>query len=325
MGVKGYIDRFQQRRRRLAITVATLRKFNEDHTGDLAAMVAFWAFFSIFPLLLVFVTVLGYTVPADTKEDVLGKVSQLFPLLNPDEVGTLSGSLWPLLLGGITALWSGTAVMRTAQSAFDAVWEIPEKDRAGLVRKVARSLLALFTIGAGLVAATLVSGVLTGKDVGLDLGVWGRVGGLAVTAVFDVLLFIAGFRLLTPRDVVTREVLPGALLSGVAFFILQQASSLIISRYLGSAESTYGSFATVITILWWFLLQAQITMLGAQLNVVLKDRLYPRSLFGGPTTPADHRALRAYARQRTYHEQVDVEARFIPEPKPEERPPRPAR
>ena len=80
--------------------------------------------------------------------------------------------------------------------------------------------------------------------------------------------------------------LPGAVLAGVAFWILQEVSSFIISNRLHSAQGTYGNFATVIVMLWWFYLQAQITLLGAQLNVVVKERLYPRSLFGGPSTEA---------------------------------------
>src|SRR6185437_6454769 len=104
---------------------------------------------------------------------------------------------------------------------------------------------------------------------------------------------VAAFRILTNREITTRQVLPGALLSGVLFWVLQSLSSLIISRYLHNAQSIYGQFATVITILWWFYLQGVITLLGAQLNVVLKDRLYPRSLVDSPQTDADHQALQA--------------------------------
>jgi uncharacterized BrkB/YihY/UPF0761 family membrane protein len=105
------------------------------------------------------------------------------------------------------------------------------------------------------------------------------------------------------------------------FWILQEVSALIISRELSKTQGTYGNFATVITILWWFYLQSQVTLLGAQLNVVLKERLHPRSLFGGPETEGDYRALQAYAEEATYHEQEEVEATFpdqtTPEPDPE--------
>ncbi len=93
-----------------------------------------------------------------------------------------------------------------------------------------------------------------------------------------------------------RDVLPGALLSGVVFWLLQQLSSLIISRYLHTAERAYGTFATVITILWWFYLGSIVTLAGAQLNVVLKEPFHPRGLVEGPTTTADYQAYDTYAK-----------------------------
>jgi uncharacterized BrkB/YihY/UPF0761 family membrane protein len=142
----------------------------------------------------------------------------------------------------------------------------------------------------------------------VNLGVAGRVVGLLISIALDVGLFVAAFRLLTDRDVSTRDVLPGAVFSGIVFFILQEISAFIISRHLKSAQPTYGHFATVITILWWFYLQSVITLLGAQLNVVLKDRLYPRSLIRAPQTKADHRVLQAYAEERTYQPEETVRA-----------------
>jgi uncharacterized BrkB/YihY/UPF0761 family membrane protein len=134
--------------------------------------------------------------------------------------------------------------------------------------------------------------------------------GFVFAIVVDVGLFIVAFRWLTDRDITTRDVLPGALLSGISFWVLQSVSSLIISRYLKNAESTYGTVATVITILWWFYLQSIITLLGAQLNVVLKHQLHPRGLVNVPDTEADRRSYDAYAKERTYHDNERVEADF---------------
>ena len=306
----GRIDRAQQSHEKLAVAAATVKKYGEDQSSSLASMIAFWAFFSIFPLFLVLVTILGYVLPADRRADVLGRVASSFPLLHPSTVGSLTGSWWPILLGGLTALWAGLAVVRMSQQAFDEVWEIPRSDRPGLVEQVRRSLFALGTIGFGLVVATIMSGYVTGRDTGVDLGWYGRLAGYLITLALDVGLFVIAFRMLTRRDVTFREVLPGALLAGGAFFVLQLISSLIISRYLGKAQGTYGSFATVITILFWFYLQAQIMLLGAQLNVVLTERLYPRRLVGGPETDADHRALQLYADKATYYEEQEVEMRL---------------
>jgi uncharacterized BrkB/YihY/UPF0761 family membrane protein len=118
--------------------------------------------------------------------------------------------------------------------------------------------------------------------------------------------------MLTAYPATTRDVLPGAVLSVAVFFILQQLASLIISSRLQHAQATYGHFATVIVILWWFYLTAVVTLIGARLNVVLKQRRFPRSLVDAPQTEADHRALEAYAQERTYHPEQQVEVRVPP-------------
>ena len=282
MSVLNRLDRLQKRTKPTGVAVATFKKFSEDQSTNLASMIAFWAFFSIFPLFLVLVTCLGWFLPADAKDSVLTHVADMFPLLDPTTVGSLSGSWWVLAVGLGTALWSGSAVVRTVQFAFNSVWEIPYHERPSLVEKVGRSLWVLATIGVGLVLTTVLSSFITTNASGVDLGVVARVFGYIVAIAADVALFVVAFRILTDREITTREVLPGAVFSGIAFFILQEVSALIVSRYLNNAEATYGHFATVITILWWFYLQAQVTLLAAQLNVVLTERLHPRSLFGGP-------------------------------------------
>ncbi len=315
MGVSGKLDAAQKATKPTSVAVATFKKFSEDQSTNLAAMVAFWAFFSIFPLFMVMVTVLSFVLPASAKDNVLTHVAAMFPLLDAKTIKGLTGTWWPLVAGGVTALWSGIGVVRTAQTAFNSVWEIPYHQRPRLIEQILRSLWVLATIGAGLVVTTLISGFVTSSATGVNLGVAGRIGGYVLSLVLDIGLFVAAFRMLTDREVSVRDVIPGAVLSGVVFFILEQISSFIIARHLKSAQSTYGHFATVITILWWFYLQAVVTLLGAQLNVVLKERLHPRSLVNAPQTEADHRALQAYAAERTYQPEEEVRTRV-------ERPPR---
>lgn len=301
-------DRAQQRSRLASVAVATIKKFSEDQSPNLAAMIAFWGFFSIFPLFLVLVTCLAWFLPAGDKDSVLGHVAQMFPLLDPKTVTGLGGQWWAVILGLATALWSGSRVVRTARFAFNSVWEIPYHRRPGLLKQLVRSIWVLVTIGLGLVLTTILSGLIASSANGVHLGAASRVAGYILAAALDIGIFVVAFRILTDRDVRTRELLAGAILSGVAFFVLQELSALIVSRFLQNAQSTYGRFATVITILWWFYLQSLITLLGAQLNVVLKERFYPRSLVNAPQTGADHRVLEAYAAERAYHpeQQVDV-------------------
>lgn len=312
-GVRAKLDRldsYQQRHPALGVPIAVARKFIDDESINLAAVIAFWAFFSIFPLLLLFVTLLGYVLPPNLQGDVLRSAARFFPLLSTDSIVHLSGQWWTLVVGILSALWSGSFVVIAIQSAFDSVWEIPHAQRPRIGAQIKRGVFTLGAIALGLVISTMISSYVTGAATGTSLGMLARPTGYLIAIVLDVGLFVVAFRLLTDRDVSTRDVLPGALLSGIVFWLLQQLSSLIIFQYLHNAERIYGNFATVITMLSWFYLQSVVTLVGAQLNVVLKERLHPRRLVTAPVTEADHRAYDAYAKERTYHHDQQVHTEF---------------
>ena len=271
------VDHWQQQHRATAITVATVKKFIADDSGNLAALLAFWAFFSIFPLMLAAATVLSWLLPSNVSNDVLHTIDDYVPLID-FSTRTISGSWWALVLGLVSALWAATRMTRTARVAFDSVWRVPGAERARVVEQTLGGLKALALIGLALVFSVLTTGFVSGTSHKLDIGAVAVVGGYAIAVVIDVVVFVIAFRVLTSREVSTHDVLPGALVAGVGFWLLQSLSSVIISRYLQNAQKTYGNFATVITLLWWFYLTGVLTLLGAQLNVVLRERSWPRSL-----------------------------------------------
>jgi YihY family inner membrane protein len=291
-------DQVQRERRPLALAVATAKKYGEDSSANLASTMAFWAFFSVFPLLLATVTVLGYVLSAEDRTRVMGHLNSYLPLINVSSIGSLHGSVLALLLGLGSAFWSGSAVVRVTQFAFNSVWEIPQFARPKAKQQILTSLKAMATIGGGLLASTALVGYLTGSDPAVNLGPLSRILGYLIAIAVDVGLFLVAYRMLTDRQITFRNVLPGALLAGGVFWLLQTISGIILTRHMGGAQSTYGVFATVITLLWWFYLQAQVTLVGAQLNVVLHRHYYPRALFGGPETDADRTLMRDYANER---------------------------
>jgi YihY family inner membrane protein len=257
------------------------------------------------------VTVLGYVVNENDKARVMHSISSYMPLMGKDteSITGLHGSVLALVVGLLAALWSGLAVVRITQDAFNSVWEVPEVERPGMVEQVKRSLLALSTIGVGLVASTFVLGFVSGSDPTINLGPLGRVIGFVAAIFLDIGLFVLAFRMLTDRAITTKDVLPGAVFAGVCFWLLSTLSSVIITRHLSSASGTYGTFATVITILWWFYLQSQLTLLGAQVNVVLKRQYWPRALGKEAETDADRRLMADFvkARQLLKDQQIDTE------------------
>ncbi len=297
-------DRFQQGHAWAGLPWAVLRKFSEDQASNLAALIAYYAFFSLFPLLLAAMTVLGFVLQGHPglRDSVESSFLSQIPIIG-SSLGTgsgLKGNGLALVVGLVLAAWSGLAVARTAQTAFNSVYDVPMAERPSLVEKTKRSLVLVVTVGAGLILATAVSGAVTGSGKFLHLGPAAQVGGYVVTIAIDVAVFAVAFNRLTVRDVSWRQALPGALFAAVAWFVLQNAAMAIINHKIAGSKGTYGDFATVIALLTWFYLAAQFVLLGAELNVVLRERLWPRALLDRPQTEADHRALERYAEEQRY-------------------------
>jgi YihY family inner membrane protein len=292
--------------------MAVVKKFGDDHGGNLAALVAYYAFFSLFPLLLVLVTILGYVLQGDpaTQNSIKSSVLAQFPIIGSDiskNIHELHGHVFALVIGLVTSLLAGLGVTQAAQNAFDTVWAVPFKDRPDFLRSRLRGLLLLVSLGALFLIATLASGLVTG---GLG-GPLAKVGGIVLSFALNVGLFMAAFRLLTSKTVGTHCLWPGVVLAAVAWTGLQVLGGIYIGHVFKHSTSTYGFFGIVIALLVWLHLGAQITLYAAEVNVVVSRRLWPRSLLGPPSSKADERTLTALAKVEERHdtEKVDVEFR----------------
>jgi len=309
MGPVRRFDRFQQRHKWSAVPIAVVKKFGDDQAGSLAALVAYYAFFSLFPLLLVFLTVLGFVLQGDpsAQESIRTSVLGQFPIVGEKlDVQALHGSAIALVIGLATSLWAGLGVTAAARNAFDRVWAVPFKDRPNFWQSKLRGLLLLVSLGTLFIVATLASGLVTG---GLGHGPVVKVVGIVFALLLNFGLFFASFRLMTSRSVTTRELRAGVILAGIIWTILQALGGYYIGHVLKRSHGTYGEFAFVIALLIWLHLGAQMTLYAAEVNVVLTRRLWPRSLFGPPQSPADQRTLRALAKveERSEAEHIDVE------------------
>jgi YihY family inner membrane protein len=314
--IPGKIDRFQQRHAVVGFPLAVRQKFADDQGGYLAASVTYYAFFSIFPLLLVLVTLLGYALEGDPslQHRVLGSALADFPVIGPQlqtNVHSLRGSAAALIVGIAVAVWAGTGVALALENAQDHVWGVPIRRRANPLYARLRALLWIAVIG----GVTLVGTVLGSASAFATYGLAVRVLALVVSLGVNLLVFLAVFRVLTSHSAAWRDLLPGAVVAALAWEILQTAGGYIVDRQLRHASSTYGVFAIVIGLLSWIYLAATVTLLSAEINVVRARRLWPRSLSllgEQPLIDGDADALRQRAGVEERRTDEDISVAFDP-------------
>ena len=129
--------------------------------------------------------------------------------------------------------------------------------------------------------------------------------------------YVLGFRVLTPKTIKTSWLIPGAVLAGVRWTILQYAGTLLVGHTLRHANQTYGYFGSVLGLISFLYLAAQVTVYSAEVNVVRARHLYPRSIAPPPLTAADRIVLSAIAAQGERRSEQHVHVDF-PSPRNDE-------
>lgn len=291
------VDRYQRSHAWLGMPLGVAKKFGEDQAGNLAALISYYTFFSLFPLLLALVTILGFVLKDDPElqQRIVGSALVQFPVIGDqirDNIGSLSGNWAALLVGLGTALWAGMGAVDAAQNAMNSIWDVPQRDKPKFLARRLKSLLMLVVIGGALFASAAASTV---AGVAESVGPLAKGLGPVLSTVVNVGVFLIAFKVLTQRDLRWGDVLPGAIVAGVAATLFQLIGGFIIDRNLRGASQTYGTFAVVIGLLSWLYLQAQVTLFAGEINVVRTRRLWPRSLDQADLTEADRRALEQHA------------------------------
>jgi inner membrane protein YhjD len=276
-------DDFQQRHRWLALPVATLKRFDDDGASGLAAAVAYYAFFSLFPLLLVFVTSLGFILadhPA-AQDSVRNSVLGRFPVIGDSLRGhTLEGHAGTLIIAIAISLYAGMGVTGSAGQALDRVWAVPHHARPNFIHSRLRGLLLLGSLGVIFIIATGASGVVSSGLISTGLGASELAPvGIILSVALNFALFMVSFRALCSVRPPWRMLVPGALLSAVLWEALQLVGGAYIN-HIHHSDNAYGDFALVLGVLAWLHLGAQGTTFAAELNVVISRREWPRALFG---------------------------------------------
>jgi membrane protein len=321
MGVAARLDRFQRRHNWLGFPLAVIYKFVDDQGGNLAALITYYGFVSLFPGLLLLVSLLGYALQGNPalQQALLGSALQQLPIFGPQlqqSVGSIQGSGLGVVLGILGAVYGGLGVSVALQTALNRVWAVPRYARPDPVVSRLRGLVLFVLLGAIILTTTAlaaVGAVAAGRGEGISTGV--RIATIAVAIAANVAVFLVAFRVLTAHEVRLADLVPGALGAAVAVQLLQTGGAFFVSRVLNGASQVYGVFGLVLGMLAWLYLLAVSLVFCAEINAVRARRLWPRSLLApfvddAALTPADRASYRSYTDAERYKPSVQVHTTF---------------
>jgi membrane protein len=295
----GRADAIQRRTPALGFLLAVQKKFGDDRAGDLAALIAYYSFVAIFPILLVLLTVLDLVLRHDPalRQKVVSSALSAYPVIGQqikNNVSPLHNTGVALAVGLIGALLGARGVALAMQNAMNSVWAVPQDRRPAFPWSLLRGVGLIVVIGAGQIVTVLLSGIAGGVG-HLLTGAPAEVGTIALAFVLNIGVFWVAFRLATAAGVSWRAMFPGAVLSAASWQVLQLLGGVIVGRSLQHSSALYGVFGIVLGLLAWLYLQAQITLYAAEVCAVRAWRLWPRGL-RPPRTEQDVSAYEYYGR-----------------------------
>ena len=300
------VDRFQRRHPFLGFPLAVAYKMFDDRAPYLAGLVTYYAFVSLFPLLLLFLSAAGFFLDGEPhlRQQLINSALSEFPAIGDQlrsNINGFHGSGAALAVGVVGTLYGGLGAMQAAQAAFNQIYGVPRNSQPNPLTSRVRSLGLVALLGSGVLITTVIATtVSTASGLLHQYGELAVMGGYALTWMMDVTLFTVAFQVLTARDLHVRNVITGGIVAGSLWVVLQIFGARYVSAEASHATSVYGYFGIVLAAVAWIYLQSLILMTAAEINVVLHQRLWPRALLTPFTddvdlTDADRKAYAMYA------------------------------
>src|SRR5271165_1152802 len=307
-------DRFQQCHAVIAFPWAVMQKFGNDQAGGKAALMAYYGLFALFPLLLLLTTILGFALAGNPglHERLIDSALGNFPVIGDQlrsEVHPLEGNTVALVIGIAGTVYGSLGLGMASQNAMNTVWNIPHVHWPSFWTRYLRTFGVIGLLGLAVASSTALSAFAAAVAHGTGTTVLA----VAASCMANLGLFLLAFMVLTAEPLRPREVAVGAITATLFWEALQLIGTWYVTSGLRNASPIYGVFAVVLTLLSWLYLGSQLTLWAAEINVVLRYRLWPRSVTQPPLTKADRLVYIRLAQMEVRRPEVEVTASFTDE------------
>lgn len=271
-------DGWQQTFPPLAIIISVIKKYGEDRGGFQGALITYYGFLSLFPLLLILVSLLhhlpeGNRIATQVANSITGYIPVLGNSLQSNVHGYKSLGL-DVVFELFVLLYGARGVADAFRHTVNTIWRIPEDERSGFWAALLKNYTLVFIGGFGFIAASVAANFA--GQLRQRLSIHFSLVILSLVLLFGSFQFI--MRVAHAKQLHFRDIWLGAALSTAGLFLLQNIGGAILIHELHNMNNIYGTFALVLSIIFWIYLQIQIILYGMELDTVRRLRLWPRKL-----------------------------------------------
>ncbi len=272
----------------LSIIQSAFKRFSKERGSEAAASLAYFAFFSIFPMLLVFIIVGSYFVDRSVvQEQLINLLSGVVPgidsviIENINRVLRLRGAVTFIAL--ISLVWSATSVFNILAKNLNRAF--PKASVPNFLKSRFMGFLMFLGLGVLMllsIASSTLSGLIPVINIPLDgralheTFLW-QIGAFLVPVVINLLMFWALYYWV-PRIKVSRKAsFIGGLIAGVAWELLNNIFTWYLSSGLSRYRLVYGSVGSIVALLFWIYMTAMIALIGAHLTASIQHAIIEKS------------------------------------------------
>ncbi|MFK7917716.1 MAG: YihY/virulence factor BrkB family protein [Ilumatobacter sp.] len=251
-------------------------------SGRNASLVAFFAFLSIFPLMLAAVSILGFVLDGneELQERIVNGAAAEIPVLGQtlaEDTEAIDGSVWALIIGLAIALFSSTKAFVGLQGALDDAWDVDIDDRAGMPVQRGKALAGLVIIALPQIAVLVLAGILSATN----LPAIGDFGIMFATVAVNIVVIAGMYRFFTSYRTTWRLVFPGAIVAGIVFTILQNVGTALVKAQ-AQGDEPMKTINTILGLLTWLSLIGITLIMCAEMNAAIKRLGDGRHVERGP-------------------------------------------
>lgn len=270
-------------RRIMGLLACAAHNWSDDNSSNTGAALAFYCAFSLAPLLVILLTVVGLFVNEQSVDQQIG--AQLSSLFGAGTAHIILGAVHSAkrtdgfiasAVSGVTLLIGATTVLASLQAALEVIWRSPPRTRTsgiyGWVRTRLLSLGFILTLGFLLLISMTLSAALSSVRSRFAAAFPGLVALVAVADILLSLLVVSGlfaliYRYMPSRRLPWKTVVQGGLLTAALF----DAGRWVVSLYLAHSTqpSAYGAASSFAALLLWLYYTSQIFLFGAEFTSCL--------------------------------------------------------